>query len=251
MKKLIKAFFRLFGVEIRKASTPVVKPVVQQINLDTMEAGMLRARDKFGIQPSTIIDLGAAEGTWTIKAEKVWPKADFIPFEPLEERKKDLNALSNRNPKIKPVFAAAGNKKGKVHFVVSSDLDGSGVYDAESTEEGREVDITTLDHEVENLNVKPGYLIKFDTHGFELPILEGAVKTLSKTDLIIMECYGFRIAQNSLLFPEMCTHMEKLGFRLADMVDIMRRPGDQFFWQCDAFFLPTSHPFFTRNTYAE
>jgi hypothetical protein len=98
--------------------------------------------------------------------------------------------------------------------------------------------------------LKGPFLLKFDTHGFELPILQGAAETLKQTNAIIMECYGFRIAENSLLFPEMCVHMEKLGFRLGDIINIVRRPGDDMFWQCDAFFLRAEHPLFNKNTYA-
>ncbi|MCX6313040.1 MAG: FkbM family methyltransferase [Bacteroidetes bacterium] len=249
MKKLIKNFFRLLGLEIRKSRSSVAISPPVKVNPDSMDAGMVRARDKFGIKPSTIIDLGAAEGTWTIRAEKVWPNTEFILFEPLEERKKQLEELSKKNPNIKPIFAAAGNKKGKVQFVVSTDLDGSGVYDAEITGEGREVEITTIDSEMEKHQAKCSFVLKFDTHGFELPILEGATKTLLKTDLIIMECYGFRIAQNSLLFSEMCVQMDTLGFRLADIVDIMRRPSDNLFWQCDAFFLKKTSQYFSNNNY--
>jgi hypothetical protein len=34
-------------------------------------------------------------------------------------------------------------------------------------------------------------------------------------------------------------------------VDIMRRPGDELFWQCDFFFLRSDHSYFKRNSYAE
>lgn len=251
MKKIIKSFFRLFGMEVHKAgpTVPVQQPMLKQ-NVDSMEAGMLRAKNKSGVNATAIIDLGAAEGTWTIKAEKLWPSADFILFEPLEERQNDLNALSKRNPKIRPVFAAAGNKKGTVKFLVSDDLDGSGIYDAEKDGGNREVSLTTIDDEMKRLNISGPFIIKFDTHGFEVPILDGAVETLKKTQLVIMECYGFRIAENCLLFPEMCLHMERLGFRLADIINVKRRPGDELFWQCDAFFMPVSNASFSKTSYA-
>ncbi|CAN5885912.1 N/A [soil metagenome] len=241
----------MFGAEIRKAGTPIpVQQTVVKRNEDAMEAGMLRAKNKSGIHAAAVIDLGAAEGTWTIKAEKVWPSADYILFEPLEERQKDLKVLAQRNPKIKPIFAAAGNKTGTVKFLVSDDLDGSGIYDAEKDGGNREVSLTTIDAEVKRLGVTGPFVIKFDTHGFEVPILEGAAETLKNTNLVIMECYGFRIAENCLLFPEMCAYMEKLGFRLADIINVVRRPGDELFWQCDAFFMPSANASFSKTSYA-
>ena len=37
---------------------------------------------------------------------------------------------------------------------------------------------------------KPPYLLKLDTHGFEVPIFEGAEKTLVDTNIIIVESYN-------------------------------------------------------------
>ncbi|HEU4717849.1 MAG TPA: FkbM family methyltransferase [Bacteroidia bacterium] len=252
MKNVLKALFRMLGLEVRRSGTPAVQPQVARTKRDedSMEAGMSRAKKMHGVEPSAIIDLGAAAGSWTEKACTFWPDAYFLLMEPLEERKEELSALAAAHPKFRTVFAAAGDRVGKVKFVVAGDLDGSGVYDAESTGGDREVELTTIDHEVERLGLAGPFVIKFDTHGFEIPILEGARETLKKTDLIIMECYGFRIAANCLLFPEMCIHMEKLGFRLSDVIHPVRRPGDGMFWQCDAFFLRKDHPAFAKNTFA-
>lgn len=252
MKKIIQKIFHSFGLELRRRQPAAPRITVAPVKGEhTMEAAMLRAKNKLGVAPSGVIDLGAAAGTWTLKAQAVWKDADYILFEPLEERKNELEELAKKNPRIHPVFAAVGNRTGKVAFSVSDDLDGSGVYDAEKKGGNREVDLVTIDSEMERLSMRPPYIIKFDTHGYELPILEGAQKTLSQTTLVIMECYGFRISENCLIFHEMCAKMDSLGFRLADIVDIMRRPGDDMFWQCDAFFLPKTHPCFLRTTYAE
>jgi len=43
--------------------------------------------------------------------------------------------------------------------------------------------------------------------------------------------------------------MHKKGFRLIDIVDVMRRTKDQAFWQCDAFFVPVNHPAFLYNSF--
>lgn len=254
MKKLIHGFFGIFGLEVRRklqTTAPVRTGVTKAPAPDSMMAGMLRAKTNWKINPGSVIDLGAAAGTWTEKAAAVWAESSFILFEPLEERKAELVQLAKSNARIRPVFAAAGNQSGKVLFAVSDDLDGSGVVDSRGQQNAktREVELTTIDDQVKRLQLSGPFVIKFDTHGFELPILEGAIQTLKKTDLVIMECYGFRLTENSLLLHEMCQHMSTLGFDLADVVDIMRRPDDQLFWQCDAFFLRNDHPAFTRKTY--
>jgi hypothetical protein len=71
--------------------------------------------------------------------------------------------------------------------------------------------------------------LKFDTHGYELPILKGARQTLNKTSLIIMEAYNFKISDHALRFHEMCAYMECLGFRCFDIADPMLRDYDKSF----------------------
>jgi FkbM family methyltransferase len=252
MKKLVRSFFRAFGLEIRKAQPVATAPAANipvSRDRDSMSSGLARLKKK-GFRPATIIDLGAAAGTWTIEAMRHFPESNFVLFEPLEERKQELEKLAAKFPNVKPVFAAVGAKKGVVNFNVTDDLDGSGVFDSEKDGGNRKVDLVTLDETVLKGSPNGPFLLKFDTHGFELPILDGALETLKKTNVVIMECYGFRISDSCLLFPEMCIHMEKLGFRLGDIINIVRRPGDELFWQCDAFFLKNDNPMFEKRTYA-
>ena len=65
----------------------------------------------------------------------------------------------------------------------------------------------------------PGpYFLKFDTHGVELDILAGAQEVLSRTSLIMMECYNFKLnfmQGKNLTFDEMSLHMKSLGFRVS------------------------------------
>ena len=248
MKKIIHKFFGLFGLELRRKG--VVVPVVTSPPArDTMQMALARLKAN-GFSPNVVIDLGAAAGTWTEKALPYFPQATFLLFEPLEERKKELEKLSSGNSQVFPVFAAVGDKEGKVNFVVSDDLDGSGIYDSETEGGNRQVNLVTLDGEWQRRNLSGSCLLKFDTHGFELPILNGAKHLLGHTEIIIMECYNFKIASQSLLMDEMIQFLDKLGFRIADIVDIMRRPEDKIFWQCDIVFIRKGHPFFNSNKYS-
>ncbi len=52
----------------------------------SMKKGLQTLRS-LGIQPGTIIDLGAAEGRWSIQAREVFPRAQFCLCEPLPQRK--------------------------------------------------------------------------------------------------------------------------------------------------------------------
>lgn len=243
MRKLLNPLLRRFNYELNRVGA-------DSSGQRDMASATRWAKEKLGVRPATVVDLGAAAGTWTQRTQRIWTDAHYVLFEPLEERRTTLAALAAKDSRLHPVFAAAGAREGTVKFTVADDLDGSGVYDAQSSG-GREVPLTTVDAEIKRLGMKAPFVIKFDTHGFELPILEGAAETLTQTELVIMECYGFQVAPGSLLLPEMCAKMQSLGFRLADIVDLLHRPGDGLLWQCDVFFLKSSHAFFARDTYGE
>ena len=215
-----------------------------------MTEGLMRMKH-LQLNPATIIDVGAAAGTWTEKTASIWPDAQFLLFEPLEERSEDLQNLRERlKDKIFLSFTAAGREESEVNFQVSEDLDGSGIAtDNLPSVSRRVVKITSVDAQVKANKLSSPYAIKLDTHGYEIPIIEGAEETLKNTLFIIIEVYGFYIAPGSLLFWEMCQYMGRRGFRLIDIVDIGRRPRDHAFWQCDAFFIKNDNPLFLSNTY--
>lgn len=79
---------------------------------------------------------------------------------------------------------------------VSDDLDGSTV--GGSGGQQRIVPQKTIDNSVLEHSLKGPFLLKFDTHGFEIPILEGAAQTLLATNIIIMETYNFKLTEDSL-----------------------------------------------------
>jgi len=97
---------------------------------------------------------------------------------------------------------------------------------------------TTIDHEVRSKNITAPYGIKLDTHGFEVPIIEGATKTLEDTQFLVIETYNFILkTEESLKFNEMCDYLEKKGFRVIDIAEPLYRPFDQSLWQLDIFFI--------------
>jgi FkbM family methyltransferase len=239
IKKLLKYIVNRSGYDIVKTDN-------SKVNVTGMEEGLLRMK-KLGILPDTIVDIGAAQGSWTIKGLKFWPNSRYELVEPLSENENHLKELKIAKRNINFHLAVAGESSGEAWLEVSPDLDGSGVYGG-STLNSRQVPIVRVDDIVRE--TVGSILLKLDTHGYELPILKGAEEALKRTSLLVIEVYGFRISPTCLLFHELSTELEKWGFRLIDMVDIMRRPGDNAFWQCDAFYIRKDHPVFQNITYA-
>jgi FkbM family methyltransferase len=230
----------------------ILKPVGAKIinrradNFD-MYSAIKRIHDH-GMKIDNIIDIGGSNGIWSIRAMKRFPSASFIAIEPLMEREESLCNLAQKFPNFSFELCAAGETDGdKAMLNISDDLDGSTINGQGG--ESRQVPVKTIDAIVSQRNLTGTFLLKFDTHGYELPILKGARQTLNKTSIIIMEVYNFKISDNALRFHEMCAIMENLGFRCYDIADLMLRDYDKTFWQMDLFFCRNDEKIFEYSYY--
>jgi len=209
--------------------------------------GLLARAAARGVRPGTWIDVGASDGSWSLGARRHFPAAQFLLFEPLAERAAALEALKARHG-FHPVNAAAGARPGTVEFSVDPALDGSGVA-AAGTTATRTVPVETVDRAIAARQLPGPFGLKLDTHGYELPVLEGAAATLQQASLLVIEAYNFTLVPGCLRFPELCAWLEARGFRCCDLADPMRRPRDGALWQMDLAFAPAGSPLFDSNVY--
>lgn len=200
-----------------------------------------------GVSPGTWIDVGASDGSWSLRARRHFPAAKFLLFEPLAERQAALAALRQSHG-FDCVAAVAGAAAGTVEFAVDPRLDGSSVA-APGASATRKVPVETIDGALAARRLPGPYGLKLDTHGYEVPVLEGAAHTLSQASLLIIEAYNFTLMPGCLRFHELCAWLEQRGFRCCDLADPMRRPGDGALWQMDLAFAPASSPVFASNRY--
>jgi len=190
----------------------------------------------------TVIDIGASDGRWTAMALRQFPACHYLLVEAQPVHAAALNAFAAAHPNVQIALAAAGEKTGTINFDATDPFGGI-ASEQPFPANNIVVPVTTLDAEVRARKLEGPFLLKFDTHGFEVPILNGAAETLARTEAIVMECYNFKIAPPCLLFHEMCALMEQKGFRCIDLLDVMRRPLDGCLWQMDFVF--------ARNTRGE
>lgn len=171
-----------------------------------------------GIKIDTVIDAGAQRGT-TFLRDRL-PDAQHHLFEPgthfideLEDAYKDTKhttynvALSNENKTDSIELHHAGN-------------------------------ITVIDNmkyiTLDSQNITGKHvLVKIDVDGHELAVVEGAAKTISSADVIIIEATVYEHE-----FGKRLAAIESLGFRLFDIVDIDYRNGHM--GQCDLVFVSDS-----------
>jgi len=141
-------------------------------------------------QITTVFDVGANVGQYAQNLRKGGFKGRILSFEPLAQNHRDLEQLSGTDPKwtIAPRMAV-GAEDGEVQINVSQNNDMSSILpvaDAmlEALPKSRivateAVPLRTLDSLFDN-HVQAGekVFVKVDTQGFEMAVLEGAVKTM-------------------------------------------------------------------------
>jgi len=213
----------------------------------TMEGALSRCKSR-GVNISTVIDVGASNGCWSEQCMQTLPHANFLLIEAQEPHRADLEKFVSIHKSAEFIIAAAGNRQGKIYF------DNGGLFSGLASEvpfasNCIEVPVTTIDYEVKMRNLSPPFCIKLDTHGFEVPILEGAQETLKHTSLVIIETYNYKLTNDSLKYYQMNEYMERLGFSSIEIVDLMLRKKDNSFWQMDTFYIPSDSTEFMNNNF--
>ncbi len=193
-------------VQSRTFRHPVVYPFVENSHL-IIESGMtgatgniytglhefedmmfllhlLRAGDLFA-------DVGANIGSYTVLASSV-VGAKSISFEPVPSTYLHLKnnvSINNIESSVELYNAGVGQEKARLNFTSSLDTMNHVVNTPSDASETIQVDIVTLDSILENRNP---VLIKIDTEGFEMAVLQGAMSTIAKPSLlaIIIELNG-------------------------------------------------------------
>ena len=220
---------------------------IAPLNGPNLEAALLRLKAR-KVSLETIIDVGASNGCWTEKLLPYYPHARYLCIEAQPAHEPALQDFVKKHPAVEYALAAAGDREGEIYFD-AGDLFGGLASEKPFAKNCLTVPVTTIDLQVEKRGLKGPFLIKLDTHGFELPILAGAARTLAQAAVLIVEVYNFDIAAQAVRFPEVCRILETKGFRCIDLFDPLYRPGDGAFWQMDLMFMRADRPELQNNTY--
>ncbi len=212
-------------------------------------ASALERLARRNLRLGTIVDVGASDGRWTREILPFFPKSRFLCVEAQPGHEPGLKVLVTQHPQVEYVLAAAGERVGETWFD-ATDPFGGVVLKAAAGAKSIQVPVSTLDELVTARRLPPPFLIKLDTHGYELPILAGAAGMLKQTEALIVEVYNFPGGPPAVTFYEFCRLMAERGFRCIDLFDPLYRPHDGAFWQMDLMFLRDTRPEFRLASYS-
>ena len=178
LKKIIKKTFHSLGYDIVKHGTLSDRMAV------SMDSALLRCRTR-GVEARTVFDVGASDGRWSDVCMRHFAPAEYVLIEAQSIHERSLARFCEKHSNCRAVMAAAGREVGNCYFD-NSDPFGGAVIDGPLERGMVSVPVTTIDFTRESMKLRPPYIIKLDTHGYELPILEGASRTLSDASLLII-----------------------------------------------------------------
>ncbi len=252
MKTIVQRLFRSVGFEVRRyRAEPMTEWKVPRHSLE----GVLQQVKETGFAPSTVIDVGAAMGSFTGTCHKCFPHAQYLLIEPLKEYLPALTKVVETIPRATYDMRAASASEHPVVLNVHDDFVGSSLY--REVEEGtgvngvqREVPAVTLDRLVAQRQAQSPFMIKIDVQGAELDVLAGAATTLYQAELVLLEVSLFQFFQGAPLLCEVVAHMKSQGFVPYDFLGLQYRPIDGALSQLDIVFVKEHGAFRRVHAYA-
>ncbi|MEP6957180.1 MAG: FkbM family methyltransferase [Nitrospirota bacterium] len=250
LKHLVRAMLRRINLDVYRLDSS------KSISLSRSGIdGLLRQAQSMGFIPATVVDVGAAYGSFTNQCFSVFPKARFLLLEPLVEYQPFLKKLTETMPAAQCIVAAASANPGELNLNVHPDLVGSSLF--REVEQGTDVNgvprtvrAITIDGLVNETGAKGPFLLKVDVQGAELEVLRGAERILSNAEYIVLEVSLFRFFQDGPDFHDVVQYMKSHGFVAYDISGLQYRPLDHALSQIDIAFVKEEGLFRERHFYA-
>lgn len=174
--------------------------------------------------PWTLIDVGANIGDFTFAASKLASLKSVYAFEPQQKCHLILEKMLNSIPNSCLYKTAVGNKNDEIELYCTKNSKLSSILTPDKSITNQylqgdfevinriKVPIIRLD-DVIPFGTKVG-LLKIDVQGYELPVLEGAAKTLGNTYALLLEINYVSHYEGGVPFDVIYEAVRKYGFRI-------------------------------------
>jgi FkbM family methyltransferase len=226
--------------------SPCTKPVGGYP--DTSLEKALHRLSLHAIPFNSLIDVGASNGSWSKTFAAQFSGRRHLLIDANRIHLPALEKVCQENHDWDFRLSAVGGKKGTFYFDGSDPLGGH-LSEIAYNEKYQPCPVNTIDDLLQETELPGPYFLKLDTHGVEIPILQGAKRTLENTNVLVIEAYNFTFGEPAVPFWELCRHLSELGYRPLDVFDLLYREVDNAFWQFDLLFARSSLPLFQDPRY--
>jgi len=170
---------------------------------------------------STIIDIGANNGIWSLEMRHLFPTAQIYAFEPLRDCFERISIKFKNDQNFRPFNFALGDKNGTANIDRNAFHPSSSMltmaklhkelYPKSTKAMPQQIDVRRLDS-IDEITLKPETLIKIDVQGYEDRVISGGENTLLKTKIVIVETSFVTLYENQPLFGDIHKQLNDLGF---------------------------------------
>lgn len=196
---------------------------------------LARAANYLKSHRGVILDVGAYDGKTSLFLSESFPECTVHAFEPNPDAFTIMEANTRINTNIVRHKEALSNNKGTcpfyiTHNKVSSSInrvrenspDASGVL-ADQLKIRQVIQIPLLP--LDELGFEEVLLLKMDTQGNEIRVIEGGINTFKKTRIAITEMSVHKIYENGCSYFETDAKLRELGFEPYDFIVPARKNG--------------------------
>jgi FkbM family methyltransferase len=214
VKRLLKAMLRRLGYRfLRESSLPR--------GLDPF----IDLKDIVGLhEVRTIVDVGANVGQTIGAARIVFPDADIVAFEPTPGSFEILRSRWGRDPHVRLFQTALGKTSGKGYLQCvgpTSELNRI-IACPDLRYDTLHVSVQTLDEVAEALGLKQINLLKIDTEGHEVQVLQGAQRFLdqSRVRAVLAEASFDQTDERHTNFFDLFSELDRRHFSFLGLYDV-------------------------------
>ena len=194
-----------------------------------------------GYAPMHIIDVGAYEGKFTLSVLDIFPDTHVYMFEPQESKRKALERIcsDHSNVTLNTVLLDETKREDVPFYLMES---GSSILFENTTHRRTltHIDTDTLD----SFFTSPAgdYLIKHDTQGYELSVLNGGKEVLKHASMVIIEASLVEYNIGAPTPYDIMSFMHQNGFVLYELGGMKRNATEKLLFQFDMFFCRNNNP---------
>jgi FkbM family methyltransferase len=181
-----------------------------------------------------IFDVGAHVGQSALAFADSFPNAIVYSFEPSIDSFIRLAEIAKCHPRIRAIHSALGDDIGEALFYINKFSQTNSILatlagiqdlliapDQMNLQSTTHVQVMTLDRFCIDQKITKIDLLKIDTQGYELKVLEGGREFLRQNiiPLIYIEVCFVPYYENQPLFPEVYGYLYALGYRLVGLYE--------------------------------
>jgi len=176
---------------------------------------LLKLKHELKFEPRTILDIGAQVGDFYRECKQTWPDSQVMMIEATKECEPYLKDTGGNY-----LIAVLSDEKKTIPFYKTKLADtntGNSVY-RELTSAYSDDNLIVEDRETTTLDdLYDGYttifdLVKLDTQGSEIDIMNGGSRLLKNTAVVILEVSHVEYNEKAPLVEEVKEYMESIGF---------------------------------------